>query len=135
MRNTCVINICNTIFLLGIVLTCTYTLTLTMDAHAFNAPASRRIIGYQCKNPRCGKFFCKCFQVRVRAAPQPFFQGGNSLRESHNAPRTHRSTPCGPFRSCSQRSSTPRFGWIMQRTEPCAWCGPHVRCFASAQEL
>ncbi len=22
-----------------------------MDAHAFNAPASRRIIGYQCKNP------------------------------------------------------------------------------------
>ena len=55
------INICNTIFLLGIVLTCTYTLTLTMDAHAFNAPASRRIIGYQCKNPRCGKVFANVF--------------------------------------------------------------------------
>ena len=55
------INICNTIFLLGIVLTCTYTLTLTMDAHAFNAPASRRIIGYQCKNPRCGKFVLQMF--------------------------------------------------------------------------
>ena len=37
----------------------------TMDAHAFNAPASRRIIGYQCKNPRCGKFFCKCLSSRT----------------------------------------------------------------------
>ena len=62
MRNTCVINICNTIFLLGIVLICTYTLlTLAMDAHAFNAPASRRIIGYQCKHPRCGKVFANVF--------------------------------------------------------------------------
>ncbi len=52
---------CNTSFLLGIVLTCTYTLTLTMHAHAFDAPASRRIIGYQCKNPRCGKVFANIF--------------------------------------------------------------------------
>ncbi len=31
--------------------------SLTMDAHAFNAPPARRIIGYQCTNPHCGILF------------------------------------------------------------------------------
>jgi hypothetical protein len=30
--------------------------SLTMDAHAFNAPPARRMIGYQCTNPHCGVF-------------------------------------------------------------------------------
>ena len=32
-----------------------------MDALALNAPASRRIIGYQCRNPHCGKVFMNVF--------------------------------------------------------------------------
>jgi hypothetical protein len=35
--------------------------SLTMDAHAFNAPPARRIIGYQCTNPHCGKLFTNVF--------------------------------------------------------------------------
>ncbi len=31
--------------------------SLTMYANAFNAPPARRIIGYQCTNPHCGKSF------------------------------------------------------------------------------
>jgi hypothetical protein len=31
--------------------------SLTMDANAFNVPPARRIIGYQCTNPHCGKVF------------------------------------------------------------------------------
>ena len=54
-------NIRNISFVIGIVLSCTYhTLALvdfTMQAHSLNAPSSRRIIGYQCKNPACGKVF------------------------------------------------------------------------------
>jgi hypothetical protein len=34
---------------------------LTMDANAFNAPPARRIIGYQCTNPHCGKVFTIVF--------------------------------------------------------------------------
>jgi hypothetical protein len=56
-----VLNICTTSFLIGIVLTCIYILNPTMDALAFNAPASRRIIGYQCRNPHCGKVFMNVF--------------------------------------------------------------------------
>jgi hypothetical protein len=32
-----------------------------MDAHAFDAPPARRIIGYQCTNPHCGKLFTNVF--------------------------------------------------------------------------
>ena len=32
-----------------------------MQAHSLNALASRRIIGYQCKNPTCGKVFANLF--------------------------------------------------------------------------
>jgi hypothetical protein len=35
--------------------------SLTMDAHAFNATPARRIIGYQCTNPHCGKLFTNVF--------------------------------------------------------------------------
>jgi hypothetical protein len=35
--------------------------SLTMDAHAFNVPPARRIIGYQCTNPHCGKVFTNVF--------------------------------------------------------------------------
>jgi hypothetical protein len=35
--------------------------SLTMDAHAFNAPPARRIIGYLCTNPHCGKLFTNVF--------------------------------------------------------------------------
>ena len=58
-------NIRNTSFVIGIVLSCAYhTLALvaiTMQAHSLNAPSSRRIIGYQCKNPVCGKVFANLF--------------------------------------------------------------------------
>ncbi len=63
MNNACVIIICNTFLVLGIVLSRSYTFALIMDAHAFNAPpsSSRRIIGYQCTNPNCGKVFTNVF--------------------------------------------------------------------------
>ena len=55
----------NIIFVIGIVLSCAYhtlaLVALTMQAHSLNAPASRRIIGYQCKNPTCGKVFANLF--------------------------------------------------------------------------
>jgi hypothetical protein len=35
--------------------------SLTMDAHTFNAPPARRIIGYPCTNPHCGKVFTNVF--------------------------------------------------------------------------
>ena len=54
-------NICNASFCSPNRLSCAcYTHTLTMDAHAFNAPASRHIIGYQCTKPHCGKLFQMC---------------------------------------------------------------------------
>ena len=61
MTNDFVVNICNTILVLGIGLSYSYTFALTMDAHAFNAPPSRRIIGYQCTNPHCRKVFTNVF--------------------------------------------------------------------------
>jgi hypothetical protein len=61
MRN----NIRNTSFVIGIVLSCAYhtlaLVTLRIQAHSFNAPGSRRIIGYQCENPVCGKVFANLF--------------------------------------------------------------------------
>jgi hypothetical protein len=58
-------NIRNTSFVIGIVLSCAYPtlalVALTMQAHSLNAPSSRRIIGYQCKNPVCGKVFANLF--------------------------------------------------------------------------
>jgi hypothetical protein len=32
-----------------------------MQAHSLNAPGSRRIIGYQCKDPVCSKVFANLF--------------------------------------------------------------------------
>ncbi len=57
MKNDFVVNICNTILVLGIGLSYTYTFTLTMDAHAFkfNAPPS------QFTNPHCGEVFTNLF--------------------------------------------------------------------------
>lgn len=57
MKNDFVVNICNTILVLGIGLSYTYTFTLTMDAHAFkfNAPPS------QFTNPHYGKVFTNVF--------------------------------------------------------------------------
>ncbi len=61
MRN----NIRNTSFVIGIVLSCAYhtlaLVALTMQANTLNAPGSRRIIGYQCKNPVCGRVFANLF--------------------------------------------------------------------------
>ncbi len=58
-------NIRNTSFVIVIVLSCAYhtlaLVALTMQAHSLNAPNSRRIIGYQCKNPVCGKVFANVF--------------------------------------------------------------------------
>ncbi len=58
-------NIRNISFVIRIVLSCAYhtlaLVALTMHAHSLNAPASRRIIGYQCKNPVCGKVFANLF--------------------------------------------------------------------------
>ncbi len=58
-------NIRNTSFFVGIVLSCAYhtlaLVALTMQAHSLNALSSRRIIGYQCKNPVCGKVFGNLF--------------------------------------------------------------------------
>ena len=72
MRN----NIRNISFVIGIVLSCAYhtlaLVALKMQAHSLNAPASRRIIGYQCKNPAChGKVFANVWaydQHRTNAA-------------------------------------------------------------------
>ena len=55
MKNDFVVNICNTILVLGIGLFYTYAFTLTMNAHAFNAPPS------QFTNPHCGKVFTNVF--------------------------------------------------------------------------
>ena len=57
------INIRNITFVIGIVLSCAYhtLVAFTMQAHSLNAPASRRIIGYQCNNPTCGKVFANLF--------------------------------------------------------------------------
>ena len=58
-------NIRNTSFVIGIVLSCAYhtlaLVALTMQAHSLNAPGSRRIIGYQCKDPVCSKVFANLF--------------------------------------------------------------------------
>jgi hypothetical protein len=35
--------------------------SLTIDSRAFNAPPARRIIGYQCTIPHCGKVFTNVF--------------------------------------------------------------------------
>ncbi len=35
--------------------------SLTIDAHAFNVPPARRIIGYQCTNRHCGKLLTNVF--------------------------------------------------------------------------
>jgi hypothetical protein len=56
------INICNiSLAIIGIVLSCPFSFSLTMDAHALNAPPPRRTIGYQCTNPHCGKVFTNVF--------------------------------------------------------------------------
>ncbi len=56
------INICKiSSVIIGIVLSCTFSFSLTTDAHAFNAQPPRRIIGYQCTNPHCGKAFTNVF--------------------------------------------------------------------------
>ena len=58
-------NIRNISFVIGIVLSCAYhtlaLVALTMQAHSLNTPSSRRIIGYQCKTPVCGKVFANLF--------------------------------------------------------------------------
>ncbi len=54
------INICN-ISSVIIEIVCLGSFSLTMDAHAFNAPPPRRIIGHQCTNPHCGKVFTHVF--------------------------------------------------------------------------
>jgi hypothetical protein len=59
------------------------------------------------QKPTLRKSFCK--YIRVRAAPQPCYKGGNSLREYRDVRRTHRSMPGGPFHRCSDCSATPRF--------------------------
>ncbi len=59
MRN--VINICNITSVIRIVLSCSFSFSLTIDAHAFNAPPARRIIWYQYTNPHCGKVFTSVF--------------------------------------------------------------------------
>ncbi len=41
-------------------------LTVDVDTHAFNAPASRRIIGYQRRNLRWGKVFTNVFAYEHR---------------------------------------------------------------------
>ncbi len=57
-----VINICIiTSVVIRIVLSCSFSFSPTMDAHAFNSPPARRIIGYQCTNPHCGKAFTNVF--------------------------------------------------------------------------
>ncbi len=53
-----VINICNITSVIGIVLFCSFSFSLTMDAHAFNAPPPLR---YQWTNPHCGKVFTNVF--------------------------------------------------------------------------
>ncbi len=40
--------------------------SLTMDAHAFNAPPPLRIIWYQCTHPHCGKVFTNVFAYDQR---------------------------------------------------------------------
>ena len=58
MTNDFVVYICNTIRSLE---SACHAFALTMDAHAFNAPPSRRIIGYQFTNQHYGKVFTNVF--------------------------------------------------------------------------
>ena len=56
------VNICNiSSVIIGIVLSCSFSFSFTMDARAFNAPPPRQIIGYQSTNPHCGKVFTNVF--------------------------------------------------------------------------
>ena len=81
--------------------------------YTLNAPASRRIIGYQFTNPHSGKGVYKC--IRVRTAPQRCCKGGNSLREFDDARWTHRRSPDGPSYTWSACSAKHRFEWSEQR--------------------
>ena len=91
------------IFVIGIVLSSAYhtlaLVPLTMQAHSLNAPASRRIIGYQCKNPTCGKVFANLF----------------AYDQHRNHARCAPNSPGGPSCACSACSATARFGWSEQR--------------------
>jgi hypothetical protein len=72
MTNDFVVSLCKTIsvFCNRFVSLLYFFSQVDLDAHAFIAPASRRIIGYQCKNPNSGKVFTIVFayeQDRIHA--------------------------------------------------------------------
>jgi hypothetical protein len=85
------INFCNIYsVIIGIVLSCSSSFSLTMDAHAFNAPSPRRIIGYQRTNPHCGKVFTNVFaydQHRNHATRAGTLCAGIMMREELTAVR------------------------------------------------
>jgi hypothetical protein len=58
--------------------------SLTMEAHAFNAPPARRIIGYQCTNPHFGEESTNVFaynQHRNHATRAETLCAGIMMRE------------------------------------------------------
>ena len=137
MRN----DIRNIGFVIGIVLSCAYhTLALvafTMQAHSLNALASRRIIGYQCKNPTCGKVFANLFaydQHRNHATKAGTLCASLTMRaELTGVRRVDRPVPVLHARTLpglDGANSAKRMRMRMllcQRTERCACCSLQFR--------
>jgi hypothetical protein len=88
-------------------------ISLTMDAHAFNAPPARRIIGYQCTNPHCGKVFTNVFaydQHRNHATragtPCPSIMMREELTAVHRADRSSAVLSARPHRGKEREMRT-----------------------------
>jgi hypothetical protein len=64
MTSEFVLSLCKQFRFFAIALSCSYTFSLKLDTQCYytlNAPASRRIIGYQFTNPHSGKGFTNVF--------------------------------------------------------------------------
>ena len=126
-----------------IVLSCAYhtlasaLVALTMQAHTLSAPASRRIIGYQCKNPTCGKVFANLFaydQHRNHATKAGTLCASLTMRaELTGVRRVDRPVPvlhARPLPGLDGANSAKRMRIMMllcQRTERWACCSLQFR--------
>ncbi len=93
MTNDFVVDLCKTIsvFCNRFVLLLYFFSQFDLDAHAFNAPASRRIIGYQFTNPHSGKVFTSVFAY-----------------EQHRNHATRAGTLCVSFMMCEELTGVRR---------------------------
>ncbi len=106
--------------------------------YTFNAPASRRIIGYQFTNPHSGKGFTNVFAYEQHR--NDAIRAGTLCASLTMRRRTHRRSPGGPSCTCSACSATlpgldgannTKRMWmrmlLCQRTERSACCSLQFR--------